>query len=191
PLGQRDSHLLGLHAALFGPGLQAVVHCPKCAEKLELELDCAALRLQAPADAPRRVQWLDRTIPFRLPDSRDLAFVARCGEVAEAREQLLCRCLGSEACGDLPEALQEQLARAIAEADPQAVTELELDCPACGEHWRELFDIGAYLDERFAQWAERLFDQVHLLAQAYGWSESQILALSPARRARYLARVLA
>jgi hypothetical protein len=34
-----------------------------------------------------------------------------------------------------------------------------------------------------------LFDDIHLLAQAYGWSEGEILALSPARRSAYLARV--
>lgn len=191
PLGQRDSHLLSLHEALFGRNLQAVVHCPACAQMLELALDCSELRAEAPVDAQLQVNWQGGQVHFRLPDSRDLAFAARGGDLTRAREELLCRCLGRDQTTELPPALLEQLACAMAEADPQSVTELALDCPACGEQWRELFDIGSYLDERFAQWAERLFDQVHLLAQAYGWSEAQVLALSPARRARYLARVLA
>jgi hypothetical protein len=32
---------------------------------------------------------------------------------------------------------------------------------------------------------------VHLLAGAYGWSEGQVLAMTPARRALYKQRVLA
>ena len=37
--------------------------------------------------------------------------------------------------------------------------------------------------------AGALLHEVHRLASAYGWSEAQILALSPARRAQYLALV--
>ncbi|CAD5108376.1 hypothetical protein [Zestomonas carbonaria] len=193
PLGRRDSQLLALHGALFGPRLSATADCPACGERLELALDCHALRLDAPEPDPQAqaVAWQGRTFHYRLPDSRDLAAMARAGDLDQARALLLRRCLGSDWADDLPADLQAELARAMAEADPQAATELALSCPACGEQWSELFDIGAYLDEAFGQWAERLFDQVHLLASAYGWSEAQILALGPARRARYLARVLA
>jgi hypothetical protein len=44
--------------------------------------------------------------------------------------------------------------------------------------------------DSLSHWAERCLDQVHTLARAYGWSEAQILALSPVRRACYLGRVL-
>lgn len=38
--------------------------------------------------------------------------------------------------------------------------------------------------------AERLFDEVHLLALHYHWAERDILALTAARRGRYLQRLL-
>jgi hypothetical protein len=38
--------------------------------------------------------------------------------------------------------------------------------------------------------ATRLLHDVHTLASAYGWSEGDILAMSEARRARYVAMVL-
>ena len=40
-------------------------------------------------------------------------------------------------------------------------------------------------------WAQRALSDVHLLATRYGWSEREVLALTPARRARYLAMVSA
>lgn len=190
PLGQRDSQLLALHSALFGSTLAATAHCPACGERLELDLDCQALCIEAP-EHELSLDWQGWRIDYRLPDSRDLAALAQAGDLDRARATLLRRCVGSDSADALPIELQAQLAQAMAEADPQAATELNLSCPACAEQWRELFDIGAYLDEALGQWAERLLDQVHLLAQAYGWSEEQILALSPGRRARYLARVLA
>jgi hypothetical protein len=37
--------------------------------------------------------------------------------------------------------------------------------------------------------AQRLLMEVHLLARAYSWRESDILAMSPARRNAYLQQV--
>ena len=91
---------------------------------------------------------------------------------------------------ELPESLLKQLGDAMSAADPQADTELALECPACAHCWNEPFDVGSYLLDSLEHWAERCLDQVHTLAQAYGWTEAQILALSPSRRARYIARVL-
>ena len=79
----------------------------------------------------------------------------------------------------------------MADADPQAATELALDCAACGHQWNEVFDAGHFLLHALDDWAQRLLDQVHVLAKAYGWTEQTVLALPPMRRARYLERVLA
>ncbi|MBC7992234.1 MAG: phage baseplate protein, partial [Rhizobacter sp.] len=43
-------------------------------------------------------------------------------------------------------------------------------------------------DDLAAQ-AERVVDDVHTLAGAYGWNETEILAMSAARRALYKQRV--
>jgi hypothetical protein len=91
----------------------------------------------------------------------------------------------------LPAALLDDIGRAMSIADPQADTELALTCPACAHAWSEPFDIARYLMDSLEHWAETCLDQVHILARAYGWSEAQILALSPTRRARYIERVLA
>ena len=48
-------------------------------------------------------------------------------------------------------------------------------------------DAGQLLWEEIEARALVLLREVHHLASAYGWSEAQILALTPARRASYLA----
>jgi hypothetical protein len=203
PLGQRDAQLLDLQQALFGPTLDALAQCPQCNERLELSLHVADLRLPdvpglAVTEPVVCVAQDGYHLRSRLPNSQDLAAVAEVKEMHTARATLLQRCLIDAthagqplAAHMLPDALMQQLDAAMRAADPQADTELALQCPACTHGWTEPFDIGSYLLSSLEQWSERCLDQVHTLARAYGWTEAQILALSPARRARYIERVLA
>lgn len=199
PVGRRDAQLLELQQALFGPTLDALAQCPHCGERLELNLRVADLRVPDVAGAAPVVclEHHGYHLRGRLPDSRDLAAAAQAADVTEARDTLMQRCLLEAtheglplAPLDLPDALLKQLGEAMSAADPQADTELALECPACAHFWNEPFDVGSYLLDSLEHWAERSLDQVHTLAQAYGWSEAQILALSPSRRARYIERVL-
>ncbi|NRR29667.1 hypothetical protein HSX11_05670 [Oxalobacteraceae bacterium] len=207
-VGQRDACLIDLCQALFGPGAHAVAHCPRCAELLEMELSLPQLRLPAPPEPEVGLAHglelaLDADgaryrLSFRLPDSADLAAIAAWGGMDAAKQALLGRCVIQASRNDLPVAVAAlpptvvaALAQAMAEADPQAASELALECPACGHRWNEVFDISHFLLHALDDWAQRLLDQVHMLAKAYGWTEATVLALTPMRRARYLERVLA
>ena len=59
-------------------------------------------------------------------------------------------------------------------------------CPECGAVFDATLDPAAVLWERICADAPRLLGEVAALARAFGWSESQILALSDARRDAYL-----
>jgi hypothetical protein len=74
----------------------------------------------------------------------------------------------------------------MARSDPQADVRLESACPACAHRWSSPFDIFCYLWSEIEDWAERLIREVHALALAYGWSERDIIAMSPRRRRLYL-----
>lgn len=198
PVGRRDAHLLDLYGALLGPQLTAMACCGHCAERLELNLNTADLRLDdPPAEAPElQLEWQDYRLRFRLPDSLDLAALTPLSDIEQARQLLVRRCVLEAVQGAqpisleaLPQGALQALSEAMSQADPQALIELDMCCPACEARWSEVFDIGRYLMESLDHWAHRTLDQVHLLAAAYGWSEAQILALSPQRRARYLERV--
>lgn len=199
-IGERDAALFELHAGLFGPLMDATAGCPACGARQQFELDTRDLHQPAPAMLNKPLEYRDGpyAVRFRLPDSLDLASIAQTADPQQAEAQLLQRCCvqattnGREvAATELPGSAISALTAAMAEADPRALTELVLRCADCGHAWEEALDIGMYLQEALGHWAERLLDQVHLLAAAYGWSEREILGLSPARRARYLARIIA
>ena len=132
---------------------------------------------------------------FERPTTRHLARIADAAEPGEAARRLLHDC--AECAERLPrdgialDDLQERVEAALDEAEPWADVAVALTCPDCGHPSEASFDIAAYLWEELDAHAHGLLDDIHVLATAYGWHEPQILALSPARRAAYLARVLA
>ena len=163
PIGRRDASLLELRVALFGSDFTGVTSCPACGEEIELTFD---------ADEVRRAPTQEG---LRLPTTEDLIAIEHMTDLATARAMLLERCGASE-----------EMVALMAEADPQADVQLDADCPACEHRWREPFDIASFLWTEISVLARRLLLEVHQLASAYGWSERDILALSPARRNAYL-----
>jgi hypothetical protein len=103
----------------------------------------------------------------------------------------------AESPADLPQDKQvlsellDTVGTAIETADPWADISLVIACPACDSACEASFDIASYLWDELDRRACQLLDDVHLLAQGYGWPESDILALGETRRAAYLARVQA
>jgi hypothetical protein len=184
-VGERDTLLVTLRELTLGASLEAVVSCPSCAELLEVELKAADLRGEyAPSDAePLELELDGRRLRFRLPTAGDLVAVAEAADIDEGRALLLNRCLGD---GELAAEDEEALAARMAQADAGAWIELELACPGCGQAWRAPFDIVSFFWAEIDAWARRLVRDVHALASAYGWRESDVLALSADRREAYL-----
>jgi len=193
--GRRDALLLDLREALFGGSLACTSNCPACAERLELGFHLADLRAAPAGHAPAELQLAHAgfAVRFRLPTALDIARVASAADMARARTALIEACVVDARLGeapitpsDLPEELVTRVAQALAEADPQAAPTVALSCPACGHAWEAGFDIAAFLARELDAWARRLLLDVHLLAQRYGWTETDVFALSPARRRAYL-----
>ena len=196
-VGERDALLLTLREWLFGSQLESVVSCPQCDEPLELSFAVDNIRaVPAVTDAaalgqPSRLSLEIEgcELQFRVPTVAD-------ANAATSPEQLLESCLlaancdgEAQAASDLPEDVIEALSHHIAAADPQADVQLALDCPACDHNWLATFDVASFLWEEIGTWAQRTLLEVHQLARAYGWSEADILAMSPLRRQVYLTMV--
>jgi hypothetical protein len=179
-VGQRDARLMKLRELTFGPRFTGLANCPACDEKIELTFDASAIRPAEEIDTPVEMELHieGRELRFRLPTSADLLAVT-------SSEHLLSRCLLS---GE--NHYSENTIRAITErmsaADPMADLRLALSCASCGNQWEAEFDIVAFFWREIAAAARGLMREVHMLASAYGWSESEILALSQARRRFYL-----
>ena len=191
PLGRRNGALLELYTAWFGSLLEAWAACPQCGEKLEFELNVRDLTApQSDGTQPATVAVEEQV--FRLPTSRDLAQVANSSDEQRAAIQLLERCrIGGVESSDWKDEIIEKVGQSLAAADPMAETRVALTCPACDQAWTDSIDFAGFIWAGLESRARRLLWEVHSLASAYGWSESETLALSAARRALYLEMVRA
>lgn len=204
-IGRRDARLLALREQLFGSHLTGLAVCPHCAQQLELSFAAAEIRAPAEAEPPAMlsVKSGGYEAQFRLPNSADLAALAEQPEAARAvpaaGAALLARCLlrvrrkgrnqtplSLETIRALPPALLAAIAERMEQADRQANVQLALQCAACGQHWLAAFDIVTYLWRELEHWARGLLREVHWLASAYGWRESDILQMTARRRRAYL-----
>ncbi|MFE4106949.1 T4 family baseplate hub assembly chaperone [Almyronema epifaneia] len=191
-LGQRDAQLLSLREQIMGSEIVSVATCPHCGDRLELTLMTDDIRLSA-ADLPLAVAVAGYQVQFRLPNSEDLAAIADQPDLAIATQHLFQRCLLSVKqlsqpieAAELPAAVITAILTQMEQADPQADIRLALDCPTCQHQWQVAFDVVTFFWAELNALAQRLLQEVHLLASAYGWHEADILALSPQRRQIYL-----
>jgi uncharacterized protein (UPF0212 family) len=194
PIGRRDASLLTIRETLFGSAFDGVTRCPACGEEIEVSFDASEVRREeVSAAGPLRAGVDGIDVEFRLPNSADLAAIADASDVATARAMLFARCIVAAARDGspltpaaLPAAVVEAVSRRMAAEDPQADVQVAVTCPSCGEQWGEPFDVVTFLWSELSAAAVHLLGDVHLIASAYGWSEGEILRLSPARRNAYL-----
>lgn len=197
-IGQRDAHLLSIREQFFGSQLNGYVECPNCSERLEFSLLTQEIRTETLSDASELSRRIDELIfNFRLPNSLDLVTVANCDYLQKARLSLVKNCLIAAKQGEkvlsveeLSEVEIEKFATILAESDPQAEILLNFNCPNCGHEWQEILEIISFFWQEICVKVKRILQDVHTLALAYGWSESDILALSPTRRKLYLEMVM-
>ena len=174
PIDRRDRVLIAARAASFGRHAAVTKDCPECGARAEAEVDLAALLAAEESDP--WLEWQGRRLALQAPSSRAVAAAALSG--------------GEIACCDAP-APADVVAERLLAARPLLDIRLALACPDCGAGFAPRFDIVACLWADISAAAGRLLDDIHRLALAYHWSEAAILALTPARRGAYLARIAA
>lgn len=198
-IGQRNSELLQLRKVLIGQSIVCLVICPFCQESLEFTLNLNEFDQFASAatTTTQQVEIDEFEITFRSITSVDLLKVRNCTGITEASQQLLQQCVLScrqfeqpIAIAQLPALTVDALVKKISACDPQAELLLNLTCSTCTGAWQAPFDIASIFWEEIKQKALQLLDEVHQLAFAYGWQESDILNLAPQRRQFYLKKVL-
>jgi hypothetical protein len=173
--GHRDSLLLRIYAATYGPVLSAVATCPACGVLLDIDVEIARLLVDPPAVRQLSVETLDGDVSFRLPDAADLV------ESKDA-DELFDRCVGPVVDLDT----RAEIENLMALGDPGAELQLSLTCPSCEHAWSDVLDPMSFLWAAMSSRVRRLLDEVDALARVYGWSEAEILRLSERRRSMYL-----
>jgi hypothetical protein len=193
-VGDRDYLMLQLRRLTFGDRVQAVVNCPSCKSKMDVDFDAASIPLErgAPDSAtyevalPAMPDRPSQVLRFRLPCGGDQE--AALGlEIAAASETVLRRCLvGGEAVPLTPEE-KLRVIEAMESRAPRVELELDLACPECRRGFVMPFDMTAFFLDELRTTAAQLLREVHGLAFYYHWSESEILGLRRDRRRIYLA----
>lgn len=181
PLGERNALLLELRAATLGRRMEGFAVCPACGALLEFVLDARELEEQLRAQlsaVEESGQEMARPV-----NTADLIAAGAVEDEEEAQRILLARTMkldgNAAAAGDGVLERFERMNRA-------AEIRIELACPDCPARPALDLDVAGFLLREIAAAARRLMREIHELASAYGWSESDLTAMSPARRAAYL-----
>lgn len=195
-ISRRDAALFALRESLFGRRLDCFALCPRCDARLEFKLDARELAARGgDEDQAAEFDVKDLGVKIRAPNSLDLAAAAVAGDVPAARRLLLQRCILSaqdgapSTVGEWPESALEAVAEKLARMELHPDVMLDVTCAACGHSWQLAFDIASFLWSEVSALVRRRLREVHTLAWAYGWSEADILAMSPARRQFYIESV--
>jgi hypothetical protein len=186
PVGERDARLLTLREWAFGIQMRGLANCPRCSEAVELSLPADQMREMNPSQPEFMVCFGGEQFYARVPSTQDLLAVEETPDAEIARDALLERCLVGRTLAELPPGAADAIVQQMAQCDPRANIELALECPACHHEWLALFNLVSFFWKEIEAWSRRTLAEVHALASAYGWTETEILALSPWRRQFYL-----
>lgn len=182
---ERQAALLRLALSYGDWPVWFTTRCVACGELIDLSVrndEFSVTAPDAPIPAELEVHLDGQTRRFAVPSG----YHEMIAEVAAYDPELAvlraCAQTGPEiSVADAP-AWQQAFDAAVAPVLSQVQTDLRFDCPHCGEETSYWFDPLDWI----ARHAAQCFDQVHILARGYGWSEQDILAMSPARQSIYL-----
>jgi hypothetical protein len=187
PVGDLDLLVVVHRRELLGDGFVAEDTCASCSARVDVHFsltDFAAhhrprgARAAAPAAEPGWWRLRSADVSFRLPRAGDVLAVAGSSNARQSLEQ---RCVR----GTLDARIRRLVDRAMRALGPTLRADVAGRCPDCCAD--VLLDVDArelcIAELRFL--ASAVFDDVHLIASAYGWSEATVLDLPSARRRRY------
>lgn len=196
-LGERNARLIDIHTRVFGRELALLSHCAQCGTVAQFSADGELLvaQIPAPPDActSHRLQVDGHVIEFRLPSRSDIAAASSTPSEDDFVLHLLERCVlactrddASVPVSTLPGAVLDALSQRMEALDPAASVSFAVECPQCDAQWDARLDVGQLVWQKVQTAAESLLLDIDALARAYGWTEREILRLSPTRRAAYL-----
>jgi hypothetical protein len=190
PVGERTAALLQLVALTEqrdDVSLSARCSDTACGESFEFGLSLGALPEPTTGDDPVRLQ-LDssRALTVRRPTGDDLRRwregrpQTRTDAVSAMLDSLVIA--GQVALED-----EAGVSSALAAADPLVDFTVSCRCPVCDAPNEVAVDLERLALSRLGSRQQAVLKDIHRLASHYGWTESEVMALPPGRRARYLA----
>lgn len=190
PLATTSALVARVYAQAFGHTVEGVLSCDSCAEHMEVTLPIEAFTdiPDGPGAATVTPARAGPALVVRCPTTRDLLAVAADPDPAAA---LLARCLaGADGAAVDPGSLAPDTLDAVDAAAEDlaggAAVVVRSRCPSCGCDVSADVDVAGLLWQRVGDEVPALLAEVAELASAFGWSETDILAMGAPRRGAYL-----
>jgi hypothetical protein len=190
PLTDLDTLLFLIRQAICGDLIRAEARCPVpgCGARIDVAFHTSDYLAHHTPRVPANVvpegmeAWYrlrDTALRFRVPTGADL--IAVMGEPRPARA-LIQRCVDPP---DVPARLLRRIERAMEALAPVLSRDVLGSCPECGRTIPLYFDHQRFCLHELQDSAALVYEEIHLLARQYGWSQAEILALPRHRRAAY------
>ncbi|TDN90901.1 hypothetical protein [Microbacterium sp. BK668] len=186
PVGDVDLVVVWDRRERRGDTMVAEGRCGRCLEPVDVRFSLAAYAAHHRPRASRRAEpigdgWFRLRAgeaEFRVPTSAD---VLEAAASVDPRSELLDRCVR----GTVPPATARSIEAAMARLAPTLRAAVAGTCPECGAAFELEVDARELCMAELRQDAITVYDDVNLIATAYGWSQDDILDLPSARRRRY------
>lgn len=210
-IADRDYVLLKLRQAMFGNHVQAILGCPACEQKMDIDFDLDQVTVESRRPASRSTTFelspaagyvdpsgmTHHTVTFRLPTGDDQEYLSNHPDLdqPEAVTVLLARCLlrlgdiapvDPAVIANLSGRARQEIEARMESVAPGLEWEMELTCPECSHSFVYLFNFAAFFLSEVNLCREQLYREVHFLALHYHWPASEILALTRAHRRTFL-----
>jgi hypothetical protein len=165
--------------------VDAVATCPHCAAMVDVDVPVAAMALASSSSGDVTVlaaHGAGRALAaVRVPTVGDLIDAAALDTPEEAQALLAERC----GLGQLDPEEWDAAITDLDESHPLLAPSCAVACPECGEEFEATLDSVELCWEAVDAAATEVIDDVVALATAFGWSEADVLAVPPRRRAMY------
>ncbi len=188
----RDRLVAALYRDIYGDRIDATLQCRACESKFDIDFQLSSLQqslYRAQTEASRDGTYqTPQGYVFRLPTSEDEIETSGMPQ-SQATTNLLEKILIDPTYQNLltePENYRREVIEAVEESLTRVAPILDLEvaacCPECATDHAVHFDLQCFFLERLLQERRWLMHEIHMIANAYGWSLNSILALSRRER---------
>jgi hypothetical protein len=189
-----EALLLLLRQWLFGDLIRSDVSCltKDCGKRIDVAFRIGeylahhsprTARGVEPADEAGWSRFRDVPVAFRLPSVADQIAVS---QSPKPERELIRRCIQP---AGITARMLKRVETAMEAQAPSLSHDLQGECPECGARVNMYFDVQQFTLRELRDQAVFIYEDVHLLAKHYHWSQAEILALPRSRRAHYIEMV--
>lgn len=185
-----EALLLLLRQMLFGDLISTDVICPAkdCGKRVDVAFRIGeylahhsprTARGVEPADEAGWFRFRDVPVSFRLPNAADQVIVS---QLPKPEYELIQRCIRPT---QISARMLKRVETAMEALAPGLSDNVHGVCPECGATVTMYFDAQQFTLSELCNQAMLIYEDVHVLAKHYHWSQAEILALPRSRRAHY------